>query len=140
MRRGSTIQRSATHSKDTPAALALRIRQALKSGGSAEHAAGVQWFFKEEIKSHGWYTADLRRAALRFRREVRKEHGLDFLIEVADHLFSGSVLEEKIAAVFLLEKFDAEFGDDEFKRFESGSTASAVGLTMTLWSIASSVP
>ena len=119
MRRGSTIQRSATHSKDTPAALALRIRQALKSGGSAEHAAGVQWFFKEEIKSHGWYTADLRRAALRFRREVRKEHGLDFLIEVADHLFSGSVLEEKIAAVFLLEKFDAEFGDDEFKRFES---------------------
>ncbi len=95
------------------------IRRALKDGGSAKHATGVQWFFKDEIKSHGWYTADLRRAAVRFRRELRKERGLDFLIEVADHLFSGSVLEEKIAAVFLLEKLDAEFGDREFKLFDS---------------------
>jgi 3-methyladenine DNA glycosylase AlkD len=99
--------------------VAAQIRRALKEGGSAEHAAGVQWFFKEEIKSHGWYTADLRRAAVRFRRELRQEHGLDFLVDVADHLFSGSVLEEKIVAVFLLEKLDEEFGDREFKLFES---------------------
>lgn len=79
----------------------------------------MQWFFKDEIKSRGWYTADLRRAAVGFRREVRKEHGLDFLISVADQLFSGSVLEEKIAAVFLLEKLDVEFGDAEFKLFET---------------------
>ncbi|MFZ0297878.1 MAG: DNA alkylation repair protein [Candidatus Sulfotelmatobacter sp.] len=105
--------------KTTPAAVAAQLRRVLKNGGSAEHATGVQWFFKEEIKSHGWYTADLRRAAVRFRREVRKEHGLDFLIEVADRLFSGSVLEEKIAAVFLLEKLDGEFGDAQFKLFET---------------------
>jgi len=105
--------------KTTPAAVAAQVRRALKDGGSAEHAAGVRWFFKDEIKSHGWYTADLRRAAVRSRREVRKEHGLDFLIEVADRLFSGSVLEEKIAAVFLLEKLDGEFGDADFKRFET---------------------
>jgi 3-methyladenine DNA glycosylase AlkD len=105
--------------KTTPAAVATRIRRMLKDGGSAEHAAGAQWFFKEEIKSRGWYTADLRRAAVRFRRDVQKEHGLDFLIEVADHLFSGSVLEEKAAAVFLLEKLDDEFGDAEFKLFET---------------------
>jgi 3-methyladenine DNA glycosylase AlkD len=61
----------------------------------------------------------LRRAAVRFRRELKKERGLDFLVQVADHLFSGPVLEEKIAAVFLLEKLDAEFGDREFKLFES---------------------
>lgn len=42
----------------TPAEIASQIRQTLKDGGSAEHAAGVQWFFKDEIKSHGWYTAD----------------------------------------------------------------------------------
>jgi 3-methyladenine DNA glycosylase AlkD len=105
--------------KTTPAAVAAQIRHALIDGGSTEHAAGVQWFFKGEIKSHGWYTADLRRAAVRSRREIRKEHGLDFLIEVADRLFSGSVLEEKIVAVFLLEKLDGEFGDPEFKLFES---------------------
>jgi 3-methyladenine DNA glycosylase AlkD len=103
----------------TPAAVAAAIRRALKSGGSDEHAASVRWFFKNEIKSHGWYTADLRRASVRFRREVRKEHGLDFLVDTADHLFTGSVLDEKVAAVFLLEKLDGEFGEGEFKRFES---------------------
>ena len=102
-----------------PAEVAREIRRALREGGSAEHAAGVQWFFKGEIQSRGWYTADLRRAAVRFRREVRKERSLDFLVEVADHLFSGAVLEEKVAAVFLLEKLDAEFGDREFQLFES---------------------
>ena len=79
----------------------------------------MQWFFKDEVSSHGWYTADLRRAAVRFRREVRKTRGLDFLIKVADQLFVGSVLEEKVAAVFLLEKLDGEFDDSELKLFES---------------------
>ena len=105
--------------KSTPAQIATQIRRTLKDGGSVEHAAGVQWFFKDEIKSHGWYTADLRRAARRFRREIRKEHGLEFLVDVADQLFSGAVLEEKVAAIFLLEKLDGEFGDREFKLFES---------------------
>jgi 3-methyladenine DNA glycosylase AlkD len=105
--------------KATPAAVAAQLRHVLKNGGSLEHAAGVQWFFKNEIKSHGWYTADLRRACVGFRSEVRKEHGLDFLIKTADHLFSGSVLEVRVAAVFLLEKLDAEFGDREFRLFES---------------------
>jgi 3-methyladenine DNA glycosylase AlkD len=105
--------------KQTPAQVAAQIRRVLKDGASAEHAEGVQQFFKDEIKSHGWYTADLRRAARKFRREIRKDYGLDFLIEVADQLFSGPVLEERIFAVFLLEKLDAEFGDREFRLFES---------------------
>jgi 3-methyladenine DNA glycosylase AlkD len=103
----------------TPAEVAAQVRRALKDGGSAEHADGVQGFFKDEIKSHGWYTADLRRAAVRFRRELKNQRGLEVLVEVADHLFAGPVLEEKIAAVFLLEKLDVEFGDGEFELFES---------------------
>jgi 3-methyladenine DNA glycosylase AlkD len=99
--------------------IARQIRHALKTGGSAEHASGVQWFFKDEIKSHGWYTADLRRAARQLRREIREQRGLDLLVEVADQLFTGFVLEEKIAAVFLLEGLDGEFGDAEFQLFES---------------------
>jgi 3-methyladenine DNA glycosylase AlkD len=105
--------------KNTPAAVAAEIRHALRDGGTAEHAAGVRWFFKEEIKSHGWYTADLRRAAVKCRRQIQKEYGLDFLIEVADRLFAGRVLEEKIFAVFLLEKLERDFGDREFARFDS---------------------
>ena len=103
----------------TPAEIAARIRKALKDGRSPKHAAGVQWFFKEEIESHGWYTRDLRRAVRGCRREILQEHDCDFLVRVADELFRGSVLEEKVAAVFLLEKMDAQFGDREFRVFES---------------------
>jgi len=38
---------------------------------------------------------------------------------VADKLFAGRVLEEKVFAVLLLEKHAAELSDEEFKRFES---------------------
>jgi 3-methyladenine DNA glycosylase AlkD len=108
-----------TKRKSSPAAIAAEIRRLLRDGGSAEHAEGVQWFFKEEVKSHGWYTAKLRSVAVRFRRQIRKEFGLDFLLQVADKLFAGRILEEKIFAVFLLEKMTEEFGDAEFRLFES---------------------
>ena len=105
--------------KESPETVATRIRRILKDGGSAEHAAGVQWFFKEEIKSHGWYTAALRRAMRRCRREILSQQDFDFLLAVADQLFRGAVLEEKIAAVLLLENLDAQFRDREFRLFES---------------------
>jgi DNA alkylation repair enzyme len=38
---------------------------------------------------------------------------------VADKLFAGEVLEEKNFAVLLLEQMSAEFGDQEFKLFQS---------------------
>jgi 3-methyladenine DNA glycosylase AlkD len=105
--------------RPSPKTIAADIRHLLRDGGSAEHAKGVQWFFKEEVKSHGWYTAKLRSVAVRFRRRIRKEFGLDFLLQVADKLFAGQILEEKIFAVFLLEKLTDEFCDTEFRLLES---------------------
>ena len=105
--------------KTTPANIAAQIRSALQSGGSAQRAAGVQWFFKDEVRSHGWRTADLRRAMRRCRREILREHDFDFLVKVADELFTGRVLEEKVAAVFLLENMEAQFTSREFRLFES---------------------
>src|SRR5215470_3963609 len=105
--------------KITPAYIAAHIRGVLKDGGSAPHAASVQWFFKEEIKSRGWYTAELRKVAIRFRRTIIREQGFRFLVRVADQLFRGRVLEEKIFGVFLLEKIVVDFGDGEFQLFET---------------------
>jgi 3-methyladenine DNA glycosylase AlkD len=105
--------------KITPESVAAEIRRTLKSGGSATHAKGVQWFFKEEIKSHGWRTADLRKAAIRFRRTIVKERGLDFLLKVTDRLFRGRNLEEKVFALLMLEKIVGQFGDNEFRLFEA---------------------
>jgi 3-methyladenine DNA glycosylase AlkD len=103
----------------TPDHIARQIRRVLKDGGSAEHSEGVQWFFKEEIKSHGWYTAALRKAAAQFRRSIVSERGMDFVVQVADKLFAGRILEEKVLAVFLLEKQTKNFGDREFQLFAS---------------------
>ena len=105
--------------RPTPAKIAAEIRNLLKNGGSSEHAAGTQRFFKEEIKSHGWATKELRRSATALCRKIREEFGLEFLVRVADRLFTGRVLEEKIYAVFLLEKMTPELSGAEFDLLES---------------------
>ncbi|MFZ0796529.1 MAG: DNA alkylation repair protein [Terriglobales bacterium] len=105
--------------KITPHYIADHIRRVLKDGGSAPHSEDVQHFFKEVIKSRGWYTAELRKFAVRFRRSIARERGMDFVVQVADNLFSGPVLEEKVMAVFLLENQTKNFGDREFRLFDS---------------------
>jgi 3-methyladenine DNA glycosylase AlkD len=103
----------------TPAYIATHIRTVLKNGGSAPHVEEVQWFFEQEVKSRGWYTGELRKVAVRFRRTILAEHDRPYLLEVADQLFRGNMLEEKIFAVVMLQGVVAEFGKREFKMFES---------------------
>jgi hypothetical protein len=103
----------------TPDYIADHIRRVLKDGGSAPHSEEVQHFFKEEVQSRGWYTAELRKFAVRFRRSIARERGMNFLVQVADELFSGQILEEKVMAVFLLEKQTKNLGDNEFQLFAS---------------------
>jgi 3-methyladenine DNA glycosylase AlkD len=105
--------------KKTPAYIAKHIRIVIKNGGSAPHTDEVQRFFKHEIQSRGCYTAELRKLAVRFRRTIIAENGLPFLLEVADQLFHGEVLEEKILAVLMLQGIVSDFGKSEFKLFES---------------------
>jgi 3-methyladenine DNA glycosylase AlkD len=105
-----------SNTKVTPNYIAGHIRRVLKDGGSAPHSEDVQRFF---IQSRGWYTAELRKFAVRFRRAIARQRGMDFLVEVADQLFSGQILEEKVMAVFLLENQTKNFGNNEFKRFAS---------------------
>ena len=108
-----------SNSKVTPSYIAAHIRRVLKDGGSAPHSEDVQRFFKEEVQSRGWYTAELRKFAVRFRRAIARERGMDFVLQVADELFSGRILEEKALAVFLLEKQTKNFGNGEFHLFAS---------------------
>jgi 3-methyladenine DNA glycosylase AlkD len=105
-------------SAKTPAYIANHIRRVLKDGGSAPHTEEVQRFFKHEVKSRGWYTAEMRKVAKRFSRTILAEQGLPFLLQVADQLFQGEILEEKVFAVMLLEDLTDEFGPREFKLFE----------------------
>src|SRR5208337_2410919 len=103
----------------TPAYIAKHIRTVIKNGGSAPHTEEVQWFFKHQVKSRGWYTGELRKLAVRFRRTILAERGTEYLLQVADQLFRGQVLEEKTFAVLMLEGVVGEFGKPEFKLFET---------------------
>ena len=103
----------------SPAYIAKHIRRVLLDGASAPHTEEVRRFFKHEVKSRGWYTGELRKVAVRFRRTILAENGLDFLVQVADQLFRGQVLEEKIFAVTMLQGTVNDFGKPEFKLFES---------------------
>jgi|SRR5580698_11150566 3-methyladenine DNA glycosylase AlkD len=103
----------------SPAYLARHIRRVLLDGASAPHTAEVQWFFKNEVKSRGWYTGELRKVSVRFRRTILAENSQDFLVQVADQLFRGKVLEEKIFAVTMLQGIVGDFSKPEFKLFES---------------------
>jgi 3-methyladenine DNA glycosylase AlkD len=105
--------------KKPPAYIAKHIRTVIKNGGSAPHTIEVQRFFKRQVKARGWYTDELRKLAARFRRTIVSEHGLEYLLQVADQLFRGEMLEEKNFAVFLLQDSVAEFGKPQFKLFES---------------------
>jgi len=67
-------------SKVTRGYIADHIRRVLKDGRSAPHSEDVQHFFKEEVQSRGWYTAELRKFAVRFRRSIARERGMDFLV------------------------------------------------------------
>ncbi len=101
-----------------PAYMADHVRRVLVDGASAPHSEEVQRFFKEEVASRGWYTAELRKVAYRFHRVLLDEHGLDYLVSVADQLFRGRVLEEKNMAVMLLEKSVPDFGPKQFRLFD----------------------
>jgi 3-methyladenine DNA glycosylase AlkD len=98
--------------------LAQHIRKLLRDHGSAEHATGVQWFFKEEVRSYGWYTGDLRKAAARFRRSILSDADHGYLVEVADRLFRGRILDEKNMGVLLLEKEVGVCTPKDFRQFE----------------------
>ena len=103
----------------TPAYIAKHIRRVLLDGASAPHTEEVQRFFKHEVKSRGWYTGELRKVAVRFRRTILAEH---------DHALPGagcrSTLPRQRAGRKDIRGRDAarcgsEFGKPEFKLFES---------------------
>ena len=95
--------------------IADHLRQVLINGASTPHSAEVQWFFKEEIKSRGWYTQEIRKLARRMSRTIEGDAGTDYLFEVADDLFHGNVLEEKVLGVFLLEGRTGELKEKHFR-------------------------
>jgi 3-methyladenine DNA glycosylase AlkD len=98
------------------AAMVRGIVRHLHAHGSPAHAAGVQRFFTQAVRSYGWYAADLRRYAREMHKALASDPAL--LLDVAERLFTGAVLEEKALAVTMLAPSLRRFGSAEFARFE----------------------
>lgn len=94
--------------------IADHLRRVLVNGASAPHTAEVEHFFKNVITSRGWYTNELRKLAKRFSRTIIDIEGIDYLFAVADNLFDGNVLEEKVLAVLVLEERIPDFKTKHF--------------------------
>ncbi len=101
------------------AEIARHLRQVLDHGGAAPYAESSQRFFKEKIQARGWRTAELRRVCASFQKVLLRERDEAFLVAVADKLFRGRIIEERAAAVMLVEKSTATLGNSEFALFES---------------------
>ena len=99
------------------AAIVRDIIRHLEANGSPEHAAGVQWFFKDNVRSHGWYTAPLRRYAAALHARLAADQAR--MLDVAGRLFESPVLEEKALAVTMLQPSVRRFGGAEFRRFDA---------------------
>jgi 3-methyladenine DNA glycosylase AlkD len=98
--------------------LAAEIRRTLAARGSNMVAVSAQRFFKEVIQAHGWRTAPLRKFAHEQRKLVQKSSGIAAVVELADELFRGEIIEEKTFAVLLLEQSAAKLSDHDFRLFE----------------------
>jgi len=98
--------------------IADHLRQVLVNGASAPHTIEVERFFKEEIQSRGWRAVELRKLARRFTKVIKSDASLPYLIDVADNLFRGRVLEEKVLAVLLLETSTKDMTRADFELFE----------------------
>jgi 3-methyladenine DNA glycosylase AlkD len=117
------------------AEVARAARAHLRRHGSAEHAAGAGQFFKEAVRSYGWYAADLRRYGRALHAEL--DGNVPLMLDAAELLFGGTWLEEKGLAVLVLERSLDVFGRAEFDRFEAwldrvGSWADHDALAMCL--------
>ena len=101
---------------NTKTVTVTEIRAYLRTHGSPEHAAGVQWFFKEEVRSYGWYTAPLRGYGRELHVALNSKP--ERMLSVAEALFGSPVLDEKTLAVFLVQPSLHRFDEAEFTRFE----------------------
>jgi 3-methyladenine DNA glycosylase AlkD len=97
-------------------AVVREIVRHLEQHGCQAHAAGVQQYFKEAVKSYGWRAADLRAYARTVHKALAADQAL--LMDVAERLFAGTTLEEKGLGVLVLQPSLRRFGGGEFRRLE----------------------
>jgi len=116
----------------SPDSIAAHLRRVLKDGvrlrtpgaysGSSRRKSSPADGIPPNCASWPWLSAD-----------DASDRGPGFLVQVSDQLFRGRVLEEKVFAVFLLEKLVDQLGTRSSACLNRGCLASAVGPITMRW-------
>ncbi len=99
---------------------AARLKRRLRDLRDPDVKASQQRFFKEPVESLGIRTPDLRQIARAAAREYR-DLKLDVadVIDIAERLWQGRHLEERILGLLILERFQRHLKPQHWPRFDA---------------------
>lgn len=99
---------------------AARLKRTLGGLGDGQVKASQSRFFKEPVDSLGIRTPDLRGLARVAAREYRDlKLPVADVIDIAERLWGGRYLEERILGVLILERFQRHLEPDHWPRFDA---------------------
>jgi 3-methyladenine DNA glycosylase AlkD len=99
---------------------ASHLKRRLKELASPERRRSTERFFKEPVRCLGVSTPDVRRLSGEAAKEYRGAK-LEFqaILNIADRLWRGGILEERVLAVVLLARFKRSFTRDHWDHLDS---------------------
>ncbi len=96
------------------------LKRRLREMADPEARRSQQGFFKEPVRGLGVRVPDLRRLAGEAAKEYRgAKLGLDNVLQMADRLWRGGVIEERLLAVLVLSKFRRQLEPAHWKHLDA---------------------
>jgi 3-methyladenine DNA glycosylase AlkD len=102
---------------DDVADILSAVRRELNAAADPETLASFQRFFKEGVTAYGLKTADMRRVAARFWKDV-KDFPKPDLYRLCDELFASGYYEEGVVAILWAERLAPRYDEGDFRVFE----------------------
>jgi hypothetical protein len=98
---------------------APQLKRRLRQLGDPGHKKGQQNFFKEPVKFLGVNAPKVRALASEAVKEYRRAKlSFDEILAIADRLWAGAFVEERILGVVILSKFQRHFERRHWKHFD----------------------
>ena len=95
------------------------LKRCLRGLADPERRLSTQRFFKEPVRCIGVAVPDIRRLAGEAAKEYRRAKlEFDAILQIADRLWRGSILEERILAVVIVSKFKRRLDSGHWDHFD----------------------
>ena len=103
---------------------AARLKRLLREAADPAAKASLTRFFKRPVRALGVRTPDVRRIAAAAAKEYRaRGMAVDDVFDLAEPLWRGGVLEERVLAVFLIARFQRQLERTHWERLEGWASS-----------------